>query len=86
MNSMSLLLLARNMLLSKTEDLNNWLDFCHLALKENHSEVSKRTLLLLTEELKADNDHKRKFEIENLMIETKFVLGEIKDIEAVDLV
>lgn len=33
--AMQQLLMTRNLLLSKGEDINNWIDFCYLALKEN---------------------------------------------------
>lgn len=38
---------------------------------------------MLSEELELDGDVKKKFDIETLMIEAKFILGEIKDEEAV---
>ncbi len=30
---MQLLLMTRNLLLTKTEDISNWIDYCHLALR-----------------------------------------------------
>lgn len=33
LNAMQKILMTRNLLLSKSEDFNEWLDFCRLALK-----------------------------------------------------
>lgn len=41
---------------------------------------------MLDQELDKSKDIKKKFEIETLLIETKFILGEIKDEEAVALI
>lgn len=30
---MQMLLMTRNLLLTKTEDINNWVDYCQLALR-----------------------------------------------------
>ena len=46
---MQKILMSRNLLLRKAEDFNNWIDFCHLALRENEPEFSKRTLKILSE-------------------------------------
>lgn len=58
---MQLLLMTRNLLLTKSEDMNNWIDYCHLALRENQGDLSKKTLKMLEEELKESQDIKKKF-------------------------
>ncbi len=70
------ILLCRGLFLEKSEQALIWIEFCRTALKDNQLELCKKTLKVLSEEVK---DPKRQFDIDTLLVECKFFSGELKD-------
>jgi hypothetical protein len=46
---MQKILFVRSLLLSKAEDIDNWITFCKLALRENNKKLGMNTLKILKE-------------------------------------
>lgn len=74
---------VRSLMFSKSEELDFWLDFCKLALKEHKTELCKSTLDAIKQELAGKHQSNRAVELELLELEYKYKSGIIKEEDAI---
>jgi FKBP12-rapamycin complex-associated protein len=74
---------VRSLMFNKSEELDFWLDFCKLALKEHKTELCKSTLDSIKQELAGKHQNNRVVELELLELEYKYKSGIIKEEDAI---